>query len=83
MSLSKKMGNIIFDSMENDANAIEIRDAILTLPELVEMQRKAELWDRVKEIAEADCYDGCPIYDRCYSHECDLAYIVDLLEIDS
>ena len=54
--------------------------------ELAELQRKAELWDRVKEIANYDrnnaprC-DGCPIDLYCRGNICEVAVkIVDALE---
>ena len=56
------------------------------LPALVELQRKAGLWDKVREIANYDrnnvprC-DGCPIDLSCRGNICEVAVkIVDALE---
>ena len=59
------------------------------LPALVELQRKAGLWDKVKEIAECSkyhvCPDDCPETIFCHEHllngDCDFAKeLVDALE---
>lgn len=68
----------------DEATRRKIADYLLTHKDLAELQRKAELWDKVKGL---EC-ENCPLEEDCYAdgndhRRCPVNKIIDALEGDN